>query len=194
MRSYLAALVAVLGLLFGGTAQAVTFFTDTCSGGGASLTCTFTANAGFLFIDSQAANLNLAGTVQSASETFSGGSGAVTSSTISFNSPQNVDGLGLFNFTDDLKSNGGNPTVSTITFTINGAGLALLANSLGNTASAHICEISSGTACASTFFATPSGQVGAVPLPGALPLFATGLVGLVVLGRRRMKQAAASAA
>ena len=34
MRSYLAALVAVFGLLFGGTAQAVTFFTDSCSGGG----------------------------------------------------------------------------------------------------------------------------------------------------------------
>ena len=33
MRSYLAALVAVFGLLFGGTAQAVTFFTDSCSGG-----------------------------------------------------------------------------------------------------------------------------------------------------------------
>jgi hypothetical protein len=27
-----------------------------------------------------------------------------------------------------------------------------------------------------------------VPLPGALPLFATGLLGLVMLGRRRMKQ------
>ena len=33
-----------------------------------------------------------------------------------------------------------------------------------------------------------------VPLPGALPLFATGLAGLVLLGRRKKKQAAASAA
>ena len=195
MRSYLAALVAVLGLLFGGTAQAVTFFTDSCSGGGSLLTCTFTANPGFLFIDSNAANLNLAGTVSSATETFSGGSGDVTSSNISFNSPQNVDGFGTFNFTDDLKSGpGGNPTVAQIIFTINGSGLALLANSLGNDASAHICQISSGSACSNTFFATPSGQVSGIPLPGALTLFATGLAGLVVLGRRRMKQAAASAA
>jgi hypothetical protein len=194
IQSALAALVAVLGLLFGGSAQAVTFFTDTCSGGGAALTCTFTASPGFLFLDSGAANLNLAGTVTSASESFTGGN--ATSSSISFNSPQNVDGFGTFNFTDDLSSSGspGNPTAATITFTISGSGLALLANSSGNDASAHICQISTGTACSSTFFATPSGQVSAVPLPGALPLFATGLAGLVVLGRRRMKQAAASAA
>jgi len=33
-----------------------------------------------------------------------------------------------------------------------------------------------------------------IPIPGALPLFATGLAGLIMLGRRRMRQAAASAA
>ena len=194
MKRYLAAAAALFGLLLGGPAQAVTFFTDSCSGGGTSLTCTFTASSGFLFIDSSAANLNLAGTVTSASESFTGGN--ATSSSITFNSPQTVDGFGTFNFTDNLSSAGspGNPTAATITFTINGSGLALLANSLGNTASAHICDISSGTACSSTFFALPNGTVSQVPLPGALPLFATGIAGLVLLGRRKTKQAAASAA
>jgi hypothetical protein len=33
-------------------------------------------------------------------------------------------------------------------------------------------------------------NVSAIPIPGALPLFATGLIGLVLLGWRRKKKAA----
>jgi len=161
------------------------FFTAGCSGGGSSLTCTFTADPGFLFIDSHAADINLSGTVTSASETFSGGSGAVTSSTITFNSAENVDGLGLFNFTDRLISGaGGNPTVSSITFTINGTGLGLLPNNDNNTFAAHICAVSTDSACANTFFAVPVSTVGA-GLPAGLVLACGGLVGLA--RRRRQK-------
>ena len=160
------------------------FFTAGCSGGGSSLTCTFTADPGFLFIDSHAADINLSGTVTSANETFSGGSGAVTSSTITFNSAENVDGLGLFNFTDRLISGaGGNPTVSSITFTINGTGLGLLSNNDNNTFAAHICAVSTGSACATTFFAVPA-PIGGAGLPGLV--MACG--GLLVLARRRRQK------
>jgi len=193
MKGCLAGAAACVGLVLAGPAQAVTFFTDSCSGGGSSLTCTFTASSGFLFIDSNAANLNLAGTVTSASEVITGGN--ATSSTITFNSPQNVSSLGTFNFTDVLSSAGspGNPTASSITFTITGSNLALLANSLGNTSSAHICDVSSGTACSTTFFTLPGNQPNPVPLPGALPLFATGLAGLGLLRWKKKRKASAAA-
>src|SRR2546430_17380815 len=78
-------------------------FTASCTGSTTLLSCTFTANSGFFFIDSQAADLNLSGTVTSAREVFSGGSRAGTASGITFNSPQNVDSLGSLNLTADLK-------------------------------------------------------------------------------------------
>jgi hypothetical protein len=160
------------------------FFSASCSGTSTSQTCAFNALSGFLFIDSQAADINLSGTVTSATETFSGGSGAVTSSAITFNSPQQVDGLGKFNFTDDLKSGpGGNPTVSTITFSIIGTGLGLLPNDQGNVFAAHICEVSTGSACASTFFAVPTPIVGA-----GLPSLVMACGGLVALARRRRQK------
>ena len=175
---------AAAAFAFTSPAQA-DFFTASCSGGGTSLSCTFNALSGFLLIDSNAANINLSGTVTSATQTFSGGSGAVTSSTITFNSAENVDGLGLFNFTDRLISGaGGNPTVSSITFTINGTGLGLLSNNDNNTFAAHICAVSTGSACATTFFAVPASTVGA-GLPGGLALACCGLVGLA--RRRRQK-------
>ncbi len=195
MKRYLAGAAALFGLLLSGPAQAVTFFTNSCSGGGSSLTCTFTASSGFLFIDSSAADLNLSGSATSASETFTGGN--ATSSTIDLSTNQQVDGFGRFNLTDNLQSTGspGNPTAATITITILGTGLGLTDNADGNSVAAHICQVSTGTDCSSTFFALPNGTVSAVPLPGALPLFATGIAGLVLLGRRKMKkQAAASAA
>jgi hypothetical protein len=161
------------------------FFTAGCSGGGSSLTCTFTADPGFLFIDSHAADINLSGTVTSATETFSGGSGAVTSSLITFNSAENVGGLGLFNFLDRLVSGpGGNPTVSSITFTINGFGLGLLPNNNNNIFAAHICAVSTDSACANTFFAVPAPISGA-GLPG-LVLACGGLVGLARHRRQKI--------
>jgi hypothetical protein len=168
-------------------ASAATFYSESCSGGSTSLTCTFTANSGFLFIDSSAADLNLSGTISSATETFSGGSGAVTSSTVNITGSKNVDGFGTFNVTDDLTSGaGGNPTVSTITLTINGTTLALLANSDGNDVAAHICEISTGSACSSTFFALPNGTM-STPLPAAVWMFGSALAGCAFLMKRKQR-------
>jgi hypothetical protein len=154
------------------------------------LTCTFSivAGSGQLFIDSQAADINLSGTVTSASETWSGGSGAVTSSNIVFNSPQNVDGIGSFNFTDDLISgSGGNPTASAITFTITGTGLGLLPNQFGNVFGAHIGENCTASACATTHFETPV----PAPIVGAgLPGLVAACGGLIALARRRRRQLA----
>jgi hypothetical protein len=175
---------------FAFTSPAHADYTASCGGSTTSLTCTFSivAGSGELFIDSQAADINLSGTVTSASETFSGGSGAVTSSSITFNSPQNVDGLGSFNFTDDLHSGpGGNPTVSTITFTITGTGLALLPNQFGNVFGAHIGEGCTASACATTHFETPV----PAPIVGAgLPGLVMACGGLVGLARRRRQKIA----
>jgi hypothetical protein len=67
---------------------------------------------------------------------------------------------------------------------------------MGVTASAFLdgllavdmCKLSSATACSGTGFV--NGSLSAVPLPGALPLFATGLAGLGLLGWRKKKKPA----
>jgi hypothetical protein len=183
-------MIAAAAAAFAFTSPAHADYTAGCSGSSTSLTCTFSivSGSGQLFIDGNAADINLSGTVTSASETFSGGSGAVTSSTITFNSPQNVSSLGSFNFTDDLNSGpGGNPTVSTITFTITGTGLGLLPNQFGNVFAAHIGEGCTASACASTHFETPI----PAPIVGAgLPGLVMACGGLLALARRRRQLAA----
>jgi hypothetical protein len=160
-------------------------FTASCSGGGTSLICTFVAGPGELFIDGQAADVNLSATssIATASETFSGG--GATSSTIEINPNNPVNGFGHFTVVDNLSSAGGpgNPTASTITITLTGTNLATAPNELGNTFAAHICAVSTGTSCSSTFFAVPVPAVGA-GLPGLV--MACG--GLVVLARRRREK------
>jgi hypothetical protein len=187
-----------IGLMIAAAAAAFAFtspahagpFTASCTGSTSQLVCTFTAAPGELFIDSQAADINLTGTFSSATETFSGGSGAVTSSNITFNSthPANVDGLGTFTLTDDLISGpGGNPTVSQIILTINGTGLALVPNGDQNIFAAHICNVSTGSACTNTFFTTPTGVP--APIVGAgLPGLVMACGGLIGLARRRQRR------
>jgi hypothetical protein len=182
-------MIAAAAAAFAFTSPARADYTAGCTGSATSLTCTFSivAGSGQLFIDSQAADINLSGTVTSATETFSGGSGFVTSSDITFNSPQNVDGIGSFNFRDDLNSLGGAPTVSTITFTITGTGLGLLPNQFGNVFGAHIGEGCTASACATTHFETPV----PAPIVGAgLPGLVMACGGLLALARRRRQLAA----
>lgn len=181
-------------------AKADVTYTAGCTGGGSTLTCTYTALSPDLFIDSNIADLNVSGTVTNVTGTFSGGSGAGTTLSADFSGAQQVDGLGQFNITTSLSSGpGGNPTASQIVLTITGSMLALLANSDGNTFAAHVCDVITGSTCSSTFFSTPGTNnpppppPGQVPLPGAVWLFGTG-VGLIgVLMRKRRKTSATMA-
>jgi hypothetical protein len=188
---------AKIGLMIAAAAAAFAFtspahanpFTASCSGGGTSLTCTFVSGPGELFIDGQAADINLSSTsiITNATETFTGGT--ATASNFEFNSTNPVDGLGHFTVVDNLTSTSspGNPTASTITITITGSNLALASNELGNTFAAHICEVSTGTACSSTFFTTPSPVP--APIVGAgLPGVLMACGGLVALSRRRRQK------
>ena len=82
------------------------------------------------------------------------------------------------------------PVGTILTFSVASTTLAALeaVNNLGNI---FVADILSGT----TGNTGPVDVTGtAVPIPGALPLFATGLAGLFLIGRKRKKQAAASAA
>ena len=111
-----------------------------------------------------------------------------------------ADGTGTFTgsveCTDPAACNGGStPNINDLHFTVTMATIAALttANSLGNI---FVADILCGqTGCTGlTGPVDVTGGTAVIPIPGALPLFATGLAGLVMLGRRRMKQAAASAA
>jgi len=104
----------------------------------------------------------------------------------------NGDGTGNFTFGINCPSCGNGPTGfgGAISFIVAMATIADVTglNNLGNIFVADVLAPNGNTGPVDVTGVAP------IPLPGALPLFATGLAGLLVLGRRRMKQDAASAA
>jgi hypothetical protein len=180
MRRQFGLMIAAAAAAFAFTSPAhANPFTASCSGGGTSLTCTFVAGPGELFIDGQAADINLSATstITNVTETLSGGT--ATSSTFEINSTNPVDGLGHFTVVDNLV--GSPPTASTIVITITGSNLATAPNELGNIFAGHI--LAGGV----TFFTTPT------PIPA--PIVGAGLPGLVMacggllaLSRRRRQK------
>ena len=154
-------------------------------------------NSLFLFNDSIAGSTitGITATLNGANVSITGGLTGLTNQ-----SPIMADGTGTFTAqvfcTDGSQCNGGStPNINDLHFTVTNATIALLttANSLGNI---FVADILCGqTGCTGlTGPVDVTGGTAVIPIPGALPLFATGLAGLVMLGRRRMKQAAASAA
>ena len=196
--------------LSGGCGTATQFGTVTLTQSGTSVNFDVVLNSGnrfvetgaggdslFLFNDSISGSTvtGITATLNGANVSITGGLTGVTNS-----SPIMADGTGTFtagvSCTDPASCNGGStPNINDLHFTVTNATIALLTltNSLGNI---FVADILCGqTGCTGlTGPVDVTGGTSAVPLPGALPLFATGLAGLVLLGRRRMKQAAASAA
>jgi hypothetical protein len=109
--------------------------------------------------------------------------------------PVMADGTGTFTASVECTSagdcNGGSaPTMNSLSFTVTNATLAQLeiANAAGNIFVADILCGATQTGCTGGLtgpvdVSVPTG----VPLPGTLPLFVTGLVGLGLLGRRKLK-------
>ena len=114
--------------------------------------------------------------------------------------PVMADGTGTFTASVECTvagdCNGGSaPTMTSLAFTVTNATLAQLevANAAGNIFVADILCGSGVAVCGGlTGPVDVTGAPSAIPLPGALPLFLTGLGGLFLIGRRK-KQATASA-
>jgi hypothetical protein len=178
---------AAAALAFTSPAHAA-FYSASCTGSGTTtLVCTFNASVdGNLFIDTDAVDVNVSGTVTGATETFTGGtaSGSTVDTTAA-----NVDGIGTFNVRDKLT--GSPPTADTVILTITGStNLALAPNNDNNIFGAHIClNGEAGGGCTTTFFTTPTGVPG--PIVGAgLPGLVMACGGLVALARRRRQKIA----
>ena len=196
--------------LSGGCGTATQFGTVTLTQSGTSVNFDVVLNSGNRFVETGAGggelflfNDSLPGsTITSITATLNGANvsipGGLTG--LTNQSPIMADGTGTFTAqvfcTDGSQCNGGStPNINDLHFTVTMATIAALttANSLGNI---FVADILCGqTGCTGlTGPVDVTGGTAVIPIPGALPLFATGLAGLVMLGRRRMKQAAASAA
>jgi hypothetical protein len=189
-RQSCAIALAAAAAAFAFTSPAHADFIAGCTGT-TTLVCTFTAINGQVFVDSQAADINVTGTNVAATETFTFNSithpNTDSHITIDQTSPPNVDSIGHFTLTDDLLTDP--PRADTITITITGTNLALVPNEKGNIFGAHVCTTVDGVCPTNgnTFFTTP------VPAPivgVGLPGLVAACGGLIALARRRRRQLA----
>jgi len=153
----------------------------------------------FLFNDSLANSTitSITATLNGALVAIPGGLSGLTSQP-----PIMADGTGTFTAqvfcTTASSCNGGSaPNINDLHFTVTNATIAalLVANTNGNFFVTDILCGASQTGCAGGLTGPVDvNNVSQVPLPGAVPLFATGLAGLILLGRRKKKEASASIA
>lgn len=210
-RTAIAALA--LGLAFLGTfpatsrADTISFgqfgsVSWTLNAGGNIASFTFSANPGFLLIDSSVADVNVnttAGNWSIGNFAFTQLAGFNLQQGIASGGSGNVGSLGTFNQTTNA-TDGFGQAMSTLSFDITrttgtwaNAAAVLIANALSNEVGAHfaICNVNPCTLAGGAGFTGFIGQGGQVPLPPAIVLFGTALAGMGLLGRRRKKQLAA---
>jgi len=177
---------AAAAVAFTSPARADTiFYSVSCSGPNTDVTCKFDASSfGNLFINNNAADLNVSGTGITVSATETNGTfGSATDVTATFTSGgSQVDGLGKFNVTTDLS--GSPATADTISIEIKGTNLVVDTTLFG----AHICLDGETAAakgvCTTTFFTNVPAPIVGAGLPG----LAMACGGLVVLARRRRQK------
>jgi hypothetical protein len=162
---------------------------------------TFTANSGYLFLDSGSAAVNLNATSWSVSNltgtTLSGFSGPQLTNT----GAGQEDGFGNFNQTFD-EFDGFTWALNTISFTVtNNSGIwltvgdVLTGNNDTNLVAAHvgICNVSpctfTGGSFLNTGYASESGAINIpTPEPSSLALFGTGIIGVAGVMRRKIAE------
>ena len=200
--------------LSGGCGTATQFGTVTLTQSGTSVNFDVVLNSGNRFVETGAGggelflfNDSLPGsTITSITATLNGANVIIPGGLSGFTniSPAVMaDGAGTFTgsveCTDPAACNGGStPNINDLHFTVTNATIAALTTgaAINGAGNIFVADILCGqTGCTGlTGPVDVTGGTAVIPIPGALPLFATGLAGLVMLGRRRMKQAAASAA